>query len=137
MFLLRSEGSLQFIRFCQVGLANTAINYSIFLVMYRLLGAPYVAAAVSGFMLGAFSGFFLHRSWTFRAHESALGRGLLMYLVVQVISLGGHMASLLFCVELLGTSPELSNLFGIAVSTAINFLLSKHVVFRRCSRGLN
>ena len=129
MTFLRSESAGQFVRFCLVGLLNTAINYSLFLALYRLFGMPYAAAAVAGFLAGAFSGFFLNRRWTFRAHEVATGKGLLMYLAVQIFSLGGHMTTLLFCTELLGVIPELSNLLGIGVSTFINFSLSKFVVF--------
>ena len=129
MTLLQSKGARQFMKFCLVGLVNTAINYSFFLALYRLFGVPYTAAAVVGFMLGAFSGFFLNKNWTFRAHDLAVGRGLLMYLAAQVLSLGGHMSALLLCTEILGVMPELSNLFGIVVSTFINFSLSKFIVF--------
>ena len=129
MTFLRSESADQFVKFCLVGIVNTAVNYSMFLVLYRINEIPYVAAATAGFMLGAFSGFFLNRSWTFRAHELAAGKGLLMYLAAQVLSLGGHMATLLSCTELLGAAPELSNVLGICVSTFINFSLSKFFVF--------
>ena len=79
---LRNERVTEFIRFCIVGLGNTAINYSIYTVLLLIMEIYYLVAGSIGFMAGAFTGFIFNRLWTFKSYV-AIGSGSGKYFIIQ------------------------------------------------------
>ena len=119
----------QFLRFCLVGLLNTAINYGVFLALLSYHIMPVLVAGAIGFSSGALSGFFLNRAWTFAGTSTGTVSGMKGYMLVQVISFAAH-TSVQKVALMLGSAPEFSQLFGIVVSTFVNFTLLKWLVFK-------
>lgn len=124
--------NIEFIRFCIVGLFNTCVNYGVYLVSMLALKTHYLIAGAIGFLSGAFVGFFLNRKWTFQA-ESTPTRLIILYLLVNLASLGIN-TLVQYCVVHLLSVPELySQIFGIMITTITNFIGVKFFVFRKAS----
>jgi putative flippase GtrA len=57
------------VRFCLVGVTNTAVTLGAYSVALRL-AVPYLPAGVLAYVLGAANGFVLNRAWTFRVRAA-------------------------------------------------------------------
>ena len=119
----------QFARFCVVGATATAINYLTFYFVLRGLSFHYLIAGAAGFVFAAVPAFLLNRRWTFRSSVSIF-RGLTVYIAINVFTLGCHETTLWIVTEIVGVPEIFSQLFGIAVTTPINFTLTRWLVFR-------
>lgn len=126
--ILSSRKNLQeFIRFCTVGVGNTSVNYIIYAILLMGLHVHYLIAGVIGYMGGAVFGFIVNRKWTFKADIS--NYYLFIYLLINVFSMSVNALIQWFVVEKLHVMAELSQICGIAVTTFINYFLTKKFVF--------
>lgn len=128
-----SPGHWQFVRFCVVGVVNTALNYAVYWLLLEGAGLQYLVAGALGFLSGAVSGFFLNRKWTFAARV-ATGSGLARYLAVQLVCLGAHVLTQWTAAQAFGVPDRYSQFFGIVVTTFLNFFLSRALVFGKGAR---
>ena len=119
----------QFVRFCLVGALNTTINFGVYSILLHVAGLWYLLAGAIGFLSGAFSGFFLNRAWTFNRADLPTQATLIRYLAVQLFSLACHTTTQFLVTTQMGVSDTWSQLYGIGVSTIVNFLASRRFVF--------
>ncbi|MFC1478497.1 GtrA family protein [Candidatus Margulisiibacteriota bacterium] len=121
----------QAVRFLMTGVVTNVVNYSAFFVLLNFLSVYYLVSSVCGFMAGLVTGFFINRSWTFSAAEHNPRTQFMKFFIVNMVSLGMNMATILFFTEILSIIPEISQIFAIAVSTVINFTGSKLWAFKK------
>lgn len=119
----------EFSRFAVVGGINTICNYGLFLVLLKIIGVHYLVAGACGFTFGAIIGFTLNRKWTFSSNID-YKRGIALYLAIQVICLGVHLSTQMLVTRFLGVSELLSQLAGILITTFLNFILIRCLVFK-------
>lgn len=55
----------QFMRFCTVGVGNTAVDFAAFFIL-NLGGAPYLLAQIISYSIGVLNSYIFNRRWTFR-----------------------------------------------------------------------
>ena len=122
--MLRMVG--EFIRFCVVGLANTALAYGVFLFLITV-DVHYLVAGAFGFLCGGILGFFLNRAWTFAGGVSFV-HCWHRFMLAQLISLSSHSVAQAFAWRV-GVAAEFTQFAGIAVSTLVNFYLMRNFVF--------
>jgi putative flippase GtrA len=72
----------------------------------------------------------LNRTWTFKSKVS-IWAGFPAYLAISTFTLGAHSTTQWFATEILGVVEVLSQFVGIAVTTVLNFVLVRTIVFRR------
>lgn len=60
----------QFLRFCTVGLANTAVDFAVFFLL-NMAGIPYLPAQAISYSAGITNSFFINRKWTFHVTHKA------------------------------------------------------------------
>lgn len=123
------------VRFGVVSVLGLGIDISFAWLLATLAGLPLPLAAVGGFAAGAAFNYMLHEYWTFRAAESraSIQRGLI-YVAVLAVVLGARVAAVAILERsiLAGTSQKLEALLlATAFSFAVNYVLSKYLVFRR------
>lgn len=124
---LSRPGFRQFFRFCVIGVVNTTVNYLVFYLCLELLSIHYTLAGGAGFLSGGVVGFFFNRSWTFQSSVSA-SRGLSIYMAIMGFSLICHSGVQWLAVQA-GVAEVYSQLFGIAVTTVLNFFLTRRFAF--------
>jgi putative flippase GtrA len=91
------------------------------------MGVPYLVAAGAGYVSGVFLGYGLNRWWTFGVRDS---HAMLAYGGLYTATLLVSLVLLRVLVESVGLAPTFANLLVIVVTTILNFVGSKYVVFK-------
>lgn len=130
-------GHREAMRFGVVGIINTLIDASAYILLTRVLGFGGIptAAKFFSFMLGTISSLFLNRSWTFGVQAPlSLGEVARFYAVVSV-GLLLNVSLMYVFVHIVG----LYDLLALALTTvstfAVNYLLSKAWVFKQSTES--
>lgn len=120
----------QSLKYLLVGGLATSLNYFIFYILLNFAEINYLIASASGFIISVFAGYFFNKKWTFNDSNKDI------ILILKYFSMYG--ASLLLSLFLLKTfvsvflfSPELANVFSIVVTTCVNFIGLKYLVFKK------
>jgi putative flippase GtrA len=122
----------QFIRFCIVGLSNTALSLIVFVIAVST-GVPYLAASCGAFAVGALNGYTLNRVWTFNA-GSFRAQGLARYFLVQGLGLGLNVGLLAALVEGLGLGSIPAQAMVLPVISILTFALNRRWTFGRSAQ---
>lgn len=124
--IMRKIGS-EFFKFIAVGVFSTVINYTVFYLLV-LTGINYLPASGVGFMCGVLVGYPMNRKWTFRKTNG--NKFLSGYCVVYIISLLISLLFLKVTAGIMGFDPRLCNIASILITTIINFIGTKLIIFR-------
>ena len=124
-----------FIRFCLVGLANTAIDFTFYISLTRGWGfwqKNYLVANALVFITANIFSFVLNKSWTFKNLEYKnyywqYGK----FFLVSLFSLLIIEATLFTLVEFLQVYDLLAKVVGIALSLLLTFKLHKSWTFKK------
>lgn len=122
----------QFIRFCLVGLSNTALSLVVFVIAVSA-GVPYLAASCGAFAAGALNGYTLNRVWTFKA-GSFRAQGLVRYVFVQGLGLGLNVALLAALVEGLHVGSIAAQAIVLPVISILTFAVNRRWTFGRSAQ---
>jgi putative flippase GtrA len=120
---------VQFIKFAVVGVLNSAIQYLVFLFLYRFTGTQYLLASIIGYVAGMTNSYILNRRWTFGSRNQKRLTELARFVAVNLISLGVNLGLLFLLVSIGGMAPQWAQVLAIAGSTLINFVLNKAWTF--------
>jgi putative flippase GtrA len=118
------------LKFGTVGIANTALDWSLFGLLTLVARVPAVGANLISYSAGIALSFYLNRAWTFRDRgERRHWRQLLTFL-------GGSLAGLALSTAVVALlmnawGPLLAKSASVCVTFAWNYLFSDRVVFRR------
>jgi putative flippase GtrA len=122
---------VQFIKFALVGILNSAIQYLVFLLLYRLFGTQYLIASIIGYVAGMTNSYILNRRWTFGSRNQQLLTELSRFVVVNLISLGANLCLMFLLVSTGVMIPQWAQVLAITGSTLVNFVLNKVWTFAR------
>ncbi len=119
-----------FLKFCLVGIVNTAVNYGIFagLLAWHL---HYLTASSTGFLAGVITSYVINRRWTFAVQDQANWREASRFLLVNLVALGANVAVMAVSVEWCRLPARIAWGMAIIVSLNVNFFGSKCWAFRR------
>lgn len=123
-------GILQFIRFNVVGVFNTLIDFSAFLLLTRL-GMPYRLAHVISYSCGLVNSFVWNKLWTFASREGLRGTEALKFIIVNLGSLGVSLCVLTIFRDSVQLPVMIAKAIAVASSVALNFTGNKLWVFKR------
>ncbi|MES2962161.1 MAG: GtrA family protein [Pseudomonadota bacterium] len=126
--LRRHHVSKQAIRFLLVGGGSTIISYSTFLVFLRIFDLHYLIANIGGFICSIGFSYYCNQRWTF---DSKGSQRFTKYISFYLGSLVLGSILLRIIVEFFGVIPEIANLLAIAITTCVNFLGIKFLVFKK------
>ncbi len=120
----------QLFKFIIVGGLSTVLNYTIFASLY-FFNVYYILASVIGYFSGLILGYLLNRSWSFSSVTDNKKIEFIFYSFVYLFSLALSVAALRLAVDNFGVDPLLGNFLAIAVSTIINFIGLKFLIFNK------
>jgi putative flippase GtrA len=115
----------QFFRFLSVGVLNTAVQYVVFALLYRVAHVNYLIASAAGYCLGMINSYFLNRRWTFASGNAAVAREAARFVTVNLLALGTNTALLFLLVSTQNVRPLFAQIWAIAGSLIVNFLLNR------------
>lgn len=119
-------------RFLLVGLANTAIGYSVVMGCHYALGASPLVANIWGYLAGGFVSYVLNRTFTFgsrRTHAEALP----LFAVCVAACFALNAAVLVFLMRVLHLPFPLSQAGAMVAYTGAFYVLNRLVVFPQSS----
>lgn len=120
--------AIQFMRFCTVGLGNTAVDLTAFFVL-TLSGVPYLLAQTLSYSVGVVNSFFLNRKWTFRITHRTNILEVVRFAVVNGFSLLISSGMLFILHDANHTDLWLSKLIATGGGIVVNFIGSRLWVF--------
>ena len=121
----------QVTRYLVVGLFVVAVDYLVYVLMMCFFPSIYIAANILGKTVGAFSGFFLHKHYTFAGQQDKSTPTQLIFYVALYF---GNMTMSSFLIYLgvtwIGYNELLAKIVADAVVIACSFLLNRLLVFK-------
>ena len=121
----------QFLKFIIVGLFSTIINYCLFYLLLNFVNINYLVSSSCGFIAGVFGGFYLNKNWTYNDKNNKSKTLLWKYFSLYLTSLLISLIFLKITVDYIGLNPEIANLLAIGITTCINFIGTKFMVFKK------
>jgi len=115
----------QFIKFGLVGIVNSVIDFTVFLILHGALGFGYVAANGGAWLVAASFSFIGNKYWTFRAYDVNSAMQYVRFLIVSCIGLGISTSLLYVLVEFTGTAAPFAKALSIIVVAFWNFYANK------------
>ncbi len=123
----------EFIRFCVVGVLNTAIDLGLFALLTRLIGLDPLIANVLSFSAGATNSFLLNKYWTFgaggRGQEVALQAT--KFAIITLLVLCIHEGLLFLLHKQLDWPDLLVKVLAIGVGVVVGFVGNRFWTFRK------
>lgn len=120
----------QFFRFCLVGLVNFLVDFSIYFILTRLFGLPYLLAATISFAVAVTCSFFLNRRWTFSYQGANFSAVYFKFFLVNIGGLVLNLILMFVSVELVACPDLLAKFLASVVVAFFNFSLSKFWAFK-------
>lgn len=120
----------QFLRFCAVGLTNTAVDFASFYLL-TLGGIPYLMAQVLSYSAGVANSFFGNRKWTFKVKGRANVPEAARFIMVNGLSLLTSSALLFVLQNVYSSDLWLSKLAATGCGFIVNFMGSRLWVFTK------
>lgn len=123
------KNTILFIKFCLVGLSNTAIS----LVIYYLLlavGVNYLISMAIGYIVSSICGYIFNKIWVFKQKDAKVQKSIFKYYILYGSSLLVNLLCMAFFVKGLGLSDMIAPILTIIITTIYNFTLSKLWVFK-------
>ena len=118
-------------RYLVVGLFVVAVDYLAYVLMTHFFPSTYIAANILGKTVGAFSGFFLHKHYTFAGQQD---KSTPTQMVLYVALYFGNMTLSSFLiylgVTLFSCNELLAKIVADAAVIACSFLLNRLLVFK-------
>src|SRR4030065_2640715 len=119
-----TKGIFQFVSFSLIGVLNTLIHYTIFLLLFRVFEINYLVASGVGYFVGMVNSYFLNRRWTFMSSNN-ISPEFTKFTLVNVISMSTNLIVLKFSVTTMGLIAEVGQIISIIFSISVNFFGNK------------
>ncbi|OQB24763.1 MAG: GtrA-like protein [Firmicutes bacterium ADurb.Bin182] len=123
---------IQFIKFNAVGILNTGLDMFVFWLLAVLLRMNEYVANVISYTCGVIFSYTVNSHWTFKQESKHTTKETLLFLLVNLVSLGVSQLVLYVTEEWFGIHSELIRKFIAAPTSAVvNFWGNKIFVFRQ------
>ena len=124
-YFLRSQGS--------AALA-TAVDFGVFLFLYKVIGIYYVWATAIGATCGAVCNFVINRYWAFKVSNGKMSKQAIRYIIVALGSLLLNTYGLYLFTEFSGLDPFYGKIVvSLLVGWCFNYVLHRYWVFKKPS----
>ncbi len=124
----------QFILFCLVGVANTAIHMLVLYVLNSILGVNYLVASAIGYVCGMINGYLWSTFLVFKKKKTTSNAA--KFIIVNLIALGVNQLLMYLFVSVLGMEDVLNlgklpaQALTICFTMILNFVLNKLWTFK-------
>ncbi len=118
-------------RFLITGGISTLISYSTFITSLHIFNTHYILANFTAFIISIIFGYNCNKRWSFGGdhHKSS---HIIEYLAIYISSsLILSTIILKITIDYIGIIPEIAYIFSLCITTCINFLGTKFLVFKK------
>ena len=128
--LLGQEICRQFLKFCLVGLVNTAIDYAVYLFFSRLIGLYFLLANIIAILVAMTFSFFVNKSWTFQNKDKRFKSQYLKFAAVNGVYFLLNNSIVFALVHYLAVYDLLAKIIAIIIGLFWNFLANRFWTFQ-------
>ena len=128
--LFAQKSRKQFFKFVVIGGFCTLSSYIIFYILYKALHVHYLTSNALGFLIMVFVNYTLNKKITFKSKNDSLSK-IIKYYSVYLCSLIIGLLFLKLLVDLFNFLPEIASIFVIGLTTCINFIGIKFLIFKK------
>jgi putative flippase GtrA len=129
---LNKENRTEFIRFALVGVVNTVVDFTVFVVLTKLVGVAYLIGQIVGYSAGVTNSFIMNRKWTFNKGTSKekMPKEIIQFIVINLLSLGTTLLLMYILVDHYAISTIIAKIIVIIVGQVVNYTGYKFWVFK-------
>lgn len=138
---------VQFLKFNVVGVLNTLVDFLVFQALNLLLGWTYIAQVIS-YSCGIINSYLWNSNWTFKEQRTKSAKEMLLFLGVNLVSLGVSLGVIWLCKNVFGITDAwvsgwmphwlagfvqgdtVCKLIATACSIIVNYVGNKLFVFK-------
>ena len=121
---------IQFLKFCIVGLSNTAISYFVYVILVKM-GFYYLLASIMGYIISIINAFYWNNKHVFVNNSASLIQSFFkMALAYAFTGLVVSNLLLLLWVEYFNINDLLAPIINLFITTPLNFVINKIWAFR-------
>lgn len=125
----------QFLWYALFGGLSTLLYWGLFFALSAWLGVDYRLATAIGYGTGSIFNYGLQKVVTFRDRSSRVGRQLVLYAIVQGLSLLASVASMALLVDGVGVPDKVALVLTTGAVLLLNFVGHRFLTFRERERG--
>jgi len=133
----KSNPIIQFLQFNLVGILNTLVDFLVYWLLNGLLLVPYMLSQTISYSCGVVNSYIINSRWTFKRENRKSIKQMILFVVVNLVSLGVSLGVMWLCQEvikipdLLGISKGVwCKLIATGASVVVNFLGNRLFVFK-------
>ncbi len=121
----------QKLRFLMVGGLNTGVSYALFMLFLFILGqAHYQQALILAWLISSVCSFVLQKLYVFKTQGNWLGE-YMRCIATWSLGYAINAVTLELVVKYLQLQPMIGQIFAIAVTTVVTYVLFKHFAFKQ------
>lgn len=121
---------VHFFKFQAVGVINFFVDYGVLSLLNLVFGMPLVIANIISYTCGLINSFVINRYWTFKVKLKFFSTHFLVFVFVNLVSLGINTLAVHILGDLYALPNILAKLIATAFSFTVNFAGNKLLVFR-------
>lgn len=126
---LRHDELIKLVKFGITGVANTLVDYVVFLLLVAL-GLDVYFSQCCSFVAGMLNSYLINRRWTFQTKQRFFSLQIVKFVLSNLSVLAVSMILLKLFMDVVGWSIPLAKLAAVCITMGINFLVSRLWVFR-------
>ena len=123
------EKFMQFVKFCLVGLSNTAISLLVYYIFVLINPALYLIGNAAGFVVSVLNSYFWNSRYVFKKQNERLKTVVKTFLAYGSNLLIGTVLLWLF-VDVWGLSEFVAPLLQLVITVPLNYVLNKFWVMK-------
>jgi putative flippase GtrA len=109
----------------------TGIDFGVSFLLFRLAGAPYLAAGAMGTITGGICHFLVSRNWVFQSREKKWTIQVSRYLMVWIGNFLLNISVLFLLTKYLGMNFLIAKIVtAVGIAVFYNYVLQKRFVFK-------
>ena len=124
------QGFMQFVKFCLVGVSNTAISLGVYYIFLIIDPSLYIIGNAAGFVVSVLNSYFWNSRFVFNKKDEA-GKTIIKTFAAYGTNLLLGTVLLYLFVDILHISEYLAPLLNLFITVPLNYFLNKKWVMKK------
>lgn len=125
----QKQSFMQFVKFCLVGLSNTAISLAVYYIFVLINKELYIIGNAVGFIVSVLNSYFWNSRFVFKKRDERIKTIVKTFVAYGTNLIIGTVLLYIF-VDVLGISEFLAPLLNLVITIPLNYVLNKFWVMK-------
>lgn len=127
--LKNKDEYIKIIKYAIVGVANTLIDWAVYVVLTKFISIEPWIANVVGYVAGMVSSFVGNKFFTFKTKNTKTGIELVKFVIINMISLGVSTGVVALTTSVWSWNKYIAKILSTGTSMTVNYIGSRFFVF--------